>query len=203
MSIDFSPLGWVFFLALLGLILIRLHRRGKPAVYLLAFAAFGVYLCLVMKATLFPITIDPEMAEIFRSQGVTIWTQMNLKPLFFGQFATPRSILYSAGLNVLLTVPFGFGIGFLARLKPIQFLGLAAVVGAGIDGTQLLISLALGYPYRVFDINDVIMNALGVLLGYVIFWAAGLCFSILARYIRLPRTALWNYLRGVFGVSAY
>ncbi|OPZ41781.1 MAG: VanZ like family protein [Actinobacteria bacterium ADurb.BinA094] len=36
----------------------------------------------------------------------------------------------------------------------------------GIELAQLAVSLALGYPYRVTEIDDVLLNFVGVLLGF-------------------------------------
>lgn len=69
-------------------------------------------------------------------------------------------------MNIALTIPFGFGVNFVANIRPRSFRWLAPSVGFGIELTQLAISLALGYTYRYIDINDVIMNTLGVLIGY-------------------------------------
>ena len=43
-------------------------------------------------------------------------------------------------------------------------LGLAATVA--IESTQLGLSLVMGSPYRAADIDDVIVNVAGALLGY-------------------------------------
>jgi glycopeptide antibiotics resistance protein len=71
--------------------------------------------------------------------------------------------------NILLTIPFGLGIIFVSRLRPRDFLWLPLAVGFGIETAQLAISIILGYPYRVVDINDALLNAAGVLIGYGLF----------------------------------
>ena len=80
-------------------------------------------------------------------------------------------------LNVILTIPFGFGISFVNKCKRKDFFWLPAAVGLGIEGSQLIISLSLGYPYRVMDVDGLIMNAIGILVGFGLFIA----FSKLCR----------------------
>jgi glycopeptide antibiotics resistance protein len=89
--------------------------------------------------------------------------------------------------NILLTIPFGFGISFVSHLRPKDFLWLPFAIGFGIETAQLLISLLLQYPYRVIDINDALLNAAGVLVGYALFRIfARLFFQISTRLKNIP-----------------
>ena len=70
--------------------------------------------------------------------------------------------------NVLAFAPLGV---FLPLIWP-RFRSLLAVVGAGLavslalETVQLGLSLLVGTPYRVADVDDIIINVLGVALGY-------------------------------------
>ena len=70
--------------------------------------------------------------------------------------------------NVLVFIPFGLLLPAiwprLARLWRIALAGL--LFSAAIELSQLGISLLLGYWYRMADIDDVLLNVGGVLLGY-------------------------------------
>ncbi len=70
---------------------------------------------------------------------------------------------------ILLTVPFGFGICFLTSLRGKRLFTLALLTGLALEGVQLFIGLAAGYYYHSVDINDVLLNALGVLVGSGLF----------------------------------
>jgi len=69
----------------------------------------------------------------------------------------------------MLTIPFGFGINFLTRIKPGNIIWLAITIGLGFELYQLLMSLVFRSGIRAVDINDSILNGTGVLLGYVLF----------------------------------
>jgi len=56
--------------------------------------------------------------------------------------------------NILLTIPFGFGINFLARVRPKGIFWLAPAVGLGLELAQLCISLLSRSGSRASDIND-------------------------------------------------
>ena len=50
-----------------------------------------------------------------------------------------------------------------------KIVSVSIFLGLGLEIAQLLLSLALRYPYRVVDINDAMFNAFGVILGYGLF----------------------------------
>jgi glycopeptide antibiotics resistance protein len=71
-------------------------------------------------------------------------------------------------LNVLMTMPFG---GFLLLLIPrhLSFkwiLLIGVLLGCFIEGTQFILDNLENGFLRYVDINDVMSNALGVVLGY-------------------------------------
>ena len=67
---------------------------------------------------------------------------------------------------------------FIRRLRRKDILWLSFAVGFGIEFVQLLMTLILSYPYRVVDINDVWLNAAGVLIGFGLFQSLCLAVSI-------------------------
>ena len=94
---------------------------------------------------------------------------INLMPFYFGQFGLGERELLFLFYNIILTLPFGFGINFLTSMSFKKMVRVSIFLGLGLEVAQFLISLVLGYSYRVVDINDSIFNACGVLLGYGLF----------------------------------
>ncbi len=43
---------------------------------------------------------------------------------------------------------------------------MAVMVSLGIEILQLAISTVVGFPYRVFDVDDLILNTAGAALGW-------------------------------------
>jgi glycopeptide antibiotics resistance protein len=71
--------------------------------------------------------------------------------------------------NLLAFVPLG---ALVPWLRPaLHTWRLALLVGVGvslsIEVLQLGLSLLVGFPYRVADIDDVIVNLLGTMFGYL------------------------------------
>ncbi len=162
LGIDIFPLG----IALLALALLVLRRRGHTWPYLFCFALFWVYLQLALKETFFPLQINGTYVEVMRQEPLE--SHINLAPFFF-RYGLNQYLLLGLLQNLLLTVPFGFGINFIQRVRLRKAVWLSLAVGLGIESAQLLLSLLLGYPYRVIDINDAILNLAGFWLGYGLF----------------------------------
>jgi glycopeptide antibiotics resistance protein len=77
--------------------------------------------------------------------------------------------------NIVLLVPIGFLVPFVYRnMTWKKSLALAVATGFAIEGMQAVLRVG------IFDIDDVILNGLGVMIGY---WA----FMILANWVRLGK----------------
>ena len=51
------------------------------------------------------------------------------------------------------------------------FLPAALVIGGSIEAAQAAISFLLGFRYRHLDVDDWILNTIGLLLGFAAWWA--------------------------------
>ncbi len=104
---------------------------------------------------------------------------------------------FTLALNILLTIPFGFGIRFVLPVRTRQIRWIAPAVGLAAEGTQLVISLLIGYVYRQIDTKDVLMNALGVVIGYALFLAFAWLYLSVTRHFRIRRAGLTAYVHDV------
>jgi len=108
-------------------------------------------------------------------RGMELGDRLNVDP-----FATierafelgPRSPSFRLMLgNIAAFVPFGVLLPLAFRLRwPVFSVGVAALaLSVGIELGQSAISSYLGYAYRSTDIDDVILNVFGALIGAVVF----------------------------------
>lgn len=158
---------WPIVVVALIIIVVFLWRKKPSYSYLLCFAVFCIYLVFALDKAFFPIAISGEYVDSMRQ--VPFSSFINLTPFNFNLSEMPELVYMQIFQNMLLTIPFGFGVSFVAPIRRKDILWLAPAIGIGIEAIQLLISLMLRYPYRVIDINDAILNALGILIGYGIF----------------------------------
>lgn len=156
-------------LVITGLIL---WRRRVTALRLLATLMLVAYLSVVAAVVLGPLPIDARLIGDMRTQ--------DLAHNSFVPFATIRDlvvahplavVLRQLGGNLLLLAPLGF---VLPALFP-RFTRWRSTIGAilavslSIEMAQLLMSAILGFSYKVFDVDDLLLNMIGGVLGWVTF----------------------------------
>jgi glycopeptide antibiotics resistance protein len=156
-------------MGILVVLLTLLWQRKCRWTYLFCFSVFWLYLLSVIAVTIFPIPRPLSMGG--PSSPAHILSRINLLPFYYGNFYARDQRAFTREIiqNILMTVPFGFGVSFIARLKARDFLWLAVAVGLSTELAQLAVSLVIGGAYRGVDINDVLLNAAGVLIGYACF----------------------------------
>jgi glycopeptide antibiotics resistance protein len=86
---------------------------------------------------------------------------------------SPNIVVWEIAGNILLTVPFGLGISLFYPARGRRILWLALAAGLVLEGIQFLIMVGIGPNVRAVDINDVLLNGLGVLIGYGLYRAVG------------------------------
>ena len=160
--------------------LLLLHWWQKHSFsYLICFSIFWAYLLFVLNVTLFPIPLDIALVWFSNERLSFVLTHVNLIPFNYIDFFNKYVVLLEIVQNIFLTIPFGFGINLFARVKSKNILWLGAAVGFAIEMAQLTVSLAIGGVYRTVDITDVLLNMVGVWLGY------GLFKKVAPTYLRL------------------
>jgi len=96
--------------------------------------------------------------------------------------------------NILLTIPFGLGINFIVRVKPKNIFWLAVAVGFTFEFVQLIISIMIRSSFRVVDINDVIFNATGVLIGYGLYRIFGAVYLFITHNFQIQPRYIFAYI---------
>jgi glycopeptide antibiotics resistance protein len=139
--------------------------------------AFFLYMLGVIHVTMFPLRIVPDG---MRNDSL-ISSSLNLTPLVNADAS-------SFALNVIMMIPFGFLLPLVARraasLRNITLAGLAT--SALIEGAQLLLLLTLGNR-RFVEVDDLIANTGGAVLGYTALVATVGLATALVREVRPAR----------------
>ena len=83
---------------------------------------------------------------------------------------------YQAIFNVVLTIPFGMFLGYYFRTRWVVCILLSFVLSLLFEVTQITgIYGFFDYPYRIFDVDDLITNTLGGIAGFrIVQWISGL-----------------------------
>ena len=189
---------WLIGVAILIVLLPILLRRNHSASYLFFFSAFWVYLLIVVDVTIFPVPLPDSEMFLTKQQITFVLSHINFVPFKYlsDRYVNPHIVFREIFQNVLLTIPFGFGISFIAQFKARDYLWLAIAVGLAIEIAQLVISLGVGV-YRTVDITDVLLNATGVLLGYLFFRAFAWLVSKITLRFKIKPSSIWAYVQEV------
>jgi glycopeptide antibiotics resistance protein len=97
--------------------------------------------------------------------GQTDENAVNLIPFIT---LTPQDLKTSL-LNILLLIPFGFGLPFITNYRMKKIVVIGALFSIGIEFMQLITGFVAKMTFRITDINDVIFNTVGVAIGYLLF----------------------------------
>ena len=149
-------------------------KKRRPIVKHLVNITWLVYSVCVVAITLFPIPIDKRLIQdLLMVNNKTI--NLNVLPFasIFPTLASKdmSSIIRLLGGNILMFIPLGYLIPITLRKKDrfskVVLLGLISSVI--IELLQLIISYLVGYGYRIVDIDDIILNTVGTMLGFLIY----------------------------------
>ncbi|SES97338.1 VanZ family protein [[Clostridium] polysaccharolyticum] len=153
-------------------LIIRL-RKPKPLTLLFTEFAFFLYILVLIKIVFFPIVIQSKLSLTELIGEHNHFYYVNYHP-----FKTIILTLSSANWekqilgNIVMFVPFSFFILLISqsgKLKYRKALFLSALSSFIIEATQLIINEASNFPNRVVDIDDIILNSAGALIGIAIF----------------------------------
>jgi glycopeptide antibiotics resistance protein len=161
--IDFE---WIYIAPFLALFLPFQYWRGIRGCELFYHTVLLVYTLLLLSITLLPLPIHG--LNDFVDSGFT-WNWMPFGSIFeMSKNLEMWNLLRQVGGNVVLYIPMGFMLPALffsfKRFSVTLLAGLLSSIG--IELLQFIISLQIGFSYKVSDIDDVILNTFGCLIGY-------------------------------------
>lgn len=151
------------------------RTRGRtPARTLVALVAVA-HVVVLANVALFPIPVDPELIAAGRAAagssadgGLGLIPFATIGPVIAGDalpYATRIAIL-----NALVLAPAGVYLPLLFRTLRGRRGPILLVVAGGlsVEAGQLAISTVLGFHYRTIDVDDVILNAIGIVMGWTL-----------------------------------
>jgi len=165
---------WPYYIVLFILFAVIYKIMGPEKKNWLIHSIFFVYLVGIISVTFFPFPIQKEEIE---------WGQVNhyLSNNFIPLKSTAeiisngmsQVILRQIGGNIILLLPLGFFLPLFwkEKLTFAKAISLGFLSSLAIETTQLLISTIIGYTYKIFDVDDLILNTIGFVLGYGCFKA--------------------------------
>ena len=162
LAVLLSALLWI------GIVTFIWLKKKKSLVYLIFFTIFYVYIVKVLDYTLFQfqslILLKHFVPDLILN-GQTAGKSINLIPLI----TLTAQDLETSLLNILLLIPFGFGLPFITNFRMKKIIVIGALFSICIELLQLITGFMAKLTFRIADINDVIFNTVGVAIGYILF----------------------------------
>lgn len=141
------------------IVLLKLFFKKKVTFYIF-FTLMYLYINVAIKYTQFPIYND----EFQRSVLGPFSIEKNFNFVPFKDFLNTSSLY-----NIILAVPFGFLMPFLTKTNFPRILLMGIGFSSILEGIQALVGMAVGYSARTIDVNDLICNTMGAMIGYGLF----------------------------------
>jgi len=144
-----------------------LRSRKKNFVYVVLVSVFYVYLYKVIDYTLLQyqsLLVLKHFVPDLMLNGIQHGNSINLVPLI----SLTAGDIQTSLLNILLFIPFGVGLPFITNWYKKHVLVAGVLLSIGIELLQLLTGLLGHITFRVADINDVLFNTLGTMVGYLL-----------------------------------
>lgn len=169
---------YVFTIPIIVYVIWRGARGRDSFGHVLVWIAFAVYVTELASRTFFPLPVDAAFIALERASA---YGSHNLIPFrtISAMLAhpVPGVALMQIGGNLLLFLPLGYFLPLLFR-RFMDFrramISLVASVLLVEIGQWLLSTLLYRYTYKSFDVDDILLNLTGALVGY------GLCRLLIA-----------------------
>nr|WP_225956569.1 VanZ family protein [Amycolatopsis lexingtonensis] len=154
------------------------RRRGRAGGWqTFVFYAFLFYLLAIATQTVLPLPADPAYCA-----GHTYASSPQLRPFYFVEVVSQRArghwspgallhnpAVWTTALNVVMLAPLGFYVRYAQRMRLVP----ATLIGFGVslffELTQLTgLWFVYPCPYRLFSVDDLILNTAGVVAGWLL-----------------------------------
>lgn len=183
----------LFGLIWLGTLAFLRLKKKQSLVYLIFFTIFYVYIVKVLDYTLFQfqslLLLKYFMPNLILN-GQTAGKNINLIPLIT---LTPQDLKTSL-LNILLLIPFGFGLPFITNFRMKRIVVIGALFSISIELLQLITGFMAKITFRIADINDVIFNTVGVAIGYILFVGFIRIYRHISHKWEIPANSILRYI---------
>ncbi|MCL2676667.1 MAG: VanZ family protein [Streptococcaceae bacterium] len=168
----------VLFVSLIPYMIVQYRRIGRvsPWLFIVNFS-FVLYLIVAFGMTVFPLPSPQAVAQLTtptKNLHLFLFVEEFIK---YSGFVLTEPNTWKTALkspqfiqpvfNLLLTLPFGFYLRYLFKRKFVFTLIASFLLTLFFELTQLSALYGLyPRPYRLFDVDDLLLNTLGALLGF-------------------------------------
>ncbi|MEU0522011.1 VanZ family protein [Streptosporangium sp. NPDC006007] len=161
-------------LPMVAIFLLIWVKKARPSkLRLLSGIALAVYALLLLNVTLFPLPVQSALLRDLRLSDSPDNNLIPVKGLISMAERESWAVLIRQIIgNILLLLPLGYLVPVIWNVKGVHRLAFIAFgVSLLVEMAQLVISQAIGYTYKIFDVDDIILNTFGGIMGYILYVA--------------------------------
>jgi glycopeptide antibiotics resistance protein len=143
-----------------------------PLLKLLYWIIFGIYFTCLINFTLFPFPYQKYLIQVM------IEDQLGYNHNFIPfksivdtiNYGSISIVLKQVAGNILLFIPLGFALPILFfRITKIKTILIGFTLSLTIESIQAISGLFLGYNYRSCDVDDLLLNTTGTIIGLSVY----------------------------------
>lgn len=141
----------------------------------------------IIMMTLFPMPVDPAVLEYNRNFGVEYTN--NIVPFrmiyYILKSETLGGMIYQLGGNLIMLFPLGYLIPMVTdkKIDLKKIILIMFCITFCIESMQFLIGKIINFNYRCFDVDDMILNTLGGVFGYIMLKKT---YPVVRKFIKIP-----------------
>ncbi|MDE5977232.1 MAG: VanZ family protein [Turicibacter sp.] len=175
-------------LTLAIMLVYREKAADKSLLQFMIIASFVFYVLNVIRLAFFPLPINETYIELLKQEvscGIAIERRHNLELFDFMKWDNLFHIT-TVG-NFFLLMPLSFYCPFIIKRINWTFIRMTLfglLISLTIESTQLLYDVVTGYAYRGFNVDDLMMNTLGVIFGFLVFNMIKIAFEAMTKFVR-------------------
>lgn len=176
-------------LTLAFMLIYRQRSSNRSLLQFMIVSSFIFYVLNVIRLAFFPLPMNETYIELLKQEvdcGIIIERRHNLQLFDFMKWGNLFHIT-TVG-NFLMLMPLSFYCPILFRKKSWGFFRMTFVgflTSLTIELIQLSYDLVTGYAYRGFNVDDLMMNTLGIVVGYLFLYIVKVMINLLSLIHRM------------------
>jgi len=179
----------------ISILLYNRLKKKKGKIYLFFLSIFLFYLSFVIKYTLFPIPVNKRYLA-YINQHMPFHEMLKYRINFFPLWIRPDFTFLTKEqiLNIILCIPFGFLINFIIKTNISKIFFYSFLIGFSIESLQMLLSVSIRHVYRTIDINDIIFNFTGGIIGFLFYLIIARIYVFICDYFNIQHNEFTYYI---------
>ena len=145
-------------------------KKKIPYDKIIIVAVFIFYMATLIGATFFPIKFDVSQTKSYDDLSHRLQLIPFGSTIEFIHSSSPYNTFVQIAGNIVMTVPFGFLLPFVHKFKrKYPYVLSAVLLPLCIETTQFTIGILIGRLYRTADVDDLIFNFTGIMIGFALY----------------------------------